>query len=82
MLNDVVLNQVLVRFEDDDATTAAVVEGVQKSGEAWLGGTVWRGLGAARVAFSNWSTTSEDVDRLAAAVGEALTAARTAAPVR
>src|SRR5204862_2586722 len=28
VLNDVVLNQVLVRFEDDDATTAAVVEGV------------------------------------------------------
>ena len=42
ILNDVVLNQVLLRFDDDDATTRAVVEEVQRGGEAWLGGTVWR----------------------------------------
>ena len=82
VLNDVVLNQVLVRFDDDDAVTTAVVEGVQRSGEAWLGGTVWHGLGAARVSFSNWSTRDDDVDRLAAALEASLVAARSGAPVR
>jgi glutamate/tyrosine decarboxylase-like PLP-dependent enzyme len=72
VLNDVVLNQVLLRFDDDDATTRAVVEEVQRGGEAWLGGTVWHGRAAVRVSVSNWSTTEEDIDRLAAA----LTAAR------
>jgi glutamate/tyrosine decarboxylase-like PLP-dependent enzyme len=82
VLNDVVLNQVLVRFGDDDELTRAVIEGVADSGEAWLGGTVWHGLGAARVSFSNWSTADEDVDRLVAALSEALAAARAEAPVR
>ena len=40
------LNQVLVRFGDDDETTRAVVAAVQRSGEAWLGGTVWQGRAA------------------------------------
>ena len=66
------LNQVLVRFGDGDAETARVVEAVQRGGEAWLGGTVWHGLGAARVSFSNWSTTDADVDRLVAAVSASL----------
>jgi glutamate/tyrosine decarboxylase-like PLP-dependent enzyme len=66
IVNDVVLNQVLVRFGDDEATRAAIAA-VQRSGEAWLGGTVWEGRAAARVSISNWSTTEEDVDRLVAA---------------
>jgi glutamate/tyrosine decarboxylase-like PLP-dependent enzyme len=76
VLNDVVLNQVLLRFDDDDATTRAVVDEVQREGEAWLGGTVWRGRAAVRVSVSNWSTTEEDIDRLAAALTRALKASR------
>jgi glutamate/tyrosine decarboxylase-like PLP-dependent enzyme len=76
VLNEVVLNQVLVRFDDDDAVTHAVVAEVQRSGEAWLGGTVWDGRAAARVSISNWSTTEDDVDRLAVAFADALAAAR------
>jgi glutamate/tyrosine decarboxylase-like PLP-dependent enzyme len=72
VLNDVVLNQVLVRFDDDDATTRAVIEEVQRGGEAWLGGTTWRGVAAARVSVSNWSTTEDDIDRLGAAMTAAL----------
>jgi glutamate/tyrosine decarboxylase-like PLP-dependent enzyme len=79
VLNDVVLNQVLLRFDDDDARTADVVDEVQRSGEAWVGGTRRQGAGAMRVSFSNWSTTDADVDRFAAAVSEALEAARRAA---
>ena len=52
------------------------------NGEAWLGGTVWHGLGAARVSFSNWSTAEGDVDRLVEALGAALLAARSSLPVR
>ena len=71
VLNDVVLNQVLLRFDDDDATTRKVVEEVQRGGEAWLGGTVWHGRAAIRVSVSNWSTTEDDIDRLAAALAAA-----------
>jgi glutamate/tyrosine decarboxylase-like PLP-dependent enzyme len=72
VLNDVVLNQVLVRFGDSDAVTRAVIASVQRGGEAWLGGTVWRGRAAARVSVSNWSTTEQDIDRLAAALAHGL----------
>jgi glutamate/tyrosine decarboxylase-like PLP-dependent enzyme len=72
VLNDVVLNQVLVRFADSDEVTRAVIEQVQNSGEAWLGGTVWDGRAAARVSVSNWSTTEADIDRLAAALADGL----------
>jgi glutamate/tyrosine decarboxylase-like PLP-dependent enzyme len=72
VLNDVVINQVLVRFGDDDEETQRVVDDVQRSGEAWLGGTVWQGRAAARISVSNWSTTEADIDRLAAALGRSL----------
>jgi glutamate/tyrosine decarboxylase-like PLP-dependent enzyme len=66
ILNDVVLNQVLVRFldpnGDHDRRTAAVVTRVQDDGVCWLSGTTWQGLGAMRISVSNWMTTAEDVD--------------------
>jgi len=73
VLNDVVLNQVLVRFEpasgaDADAATRAIIERVQRGGVCWLGGTRWRGVDAMRISFSNWSTTEADVYRSAAAI--------------
>ncbi|WP_369135662.1 aspartate aminotransferase family protein [Modestobacter sp. I12A-02662] len=74
--NDVVLNQVLLRFGDDDAATDAVVAAVQRSGECWMGGTTWHGQRLMRVSVSNWSTTADDVDRSVAAVTAAWTALR------
>jgi glutamate/tyrosine decarboxylase-like PLP-dependent enzyme len=68
VVNDVVLNQVLLRFGDDDATTDAVVAAVQRSGECWMGATTWHGMRLMRVSVSNWSTTEADVDRAARAV--------------
>jgi glutamate/tyrosine decarboxylase-like PLP-dependent enzyme len=73
VLNDVVLNQVLFRFEDDDATDAFVAA-VQESGEAWLGGTVWDGRRAVRLSVSSWRTSEGDVERAAAAFSAARTA--------
>jgi glutamate/tyrosine decarboxylase-like PLP-dependent enzyme len=72
ILNDVVLNQVLVRFEKDgadaDQLTKDVIAGVQQEGTCWLGGTTWHGMSAMRVAVSNWSTTDADIDRSAEAI--------------
>jgi glutamate/tyrosine decarboxylase-like PLP-dependent enzyme len=63
VLNDVVLNQVLVRFGDDDEATAEVIRRVQQDGTCWVGGTIWQGRAAMRISVSNWSTTERDVDR-------------------
>jgi glutamate/tyrosine decarboxylase-like PLP-dependent enzyme len=76
LLNDVVLNQVLIRFEpagaDADACTRAVIAAVQEDGTCWLGGTTWHGLAAMRISVSNWSTTDEDIDRSAEAIVRAM----------
>ena len=69
ILNDVVLNQVLVRFDDPsgeveagDARTDAVIAAIQADGTLWLGGTRWHGLRAMRISVSGWSTSEADVD--------------------
>jgi glutamate/tyrosine decarboxylase-like PLP-dependent enzyme len=71
ILNDVVLNQVLVRFTGGDDANRAIVERVQRDGTCWLGGTQWAGEAVMRISFSNWSTTDADVDRSAAAIAAA-----------
>jgi glutamate/tyrosine decarboxylase-like PLP-dependent enzyme len=69
ILNDVVLNQVLVRFEDPsgdvaagDARTDAIIAEVQADGTLWLGGTRWHEQRAMRISVSGWNTTDADVD--------------------
>jgi glutamate/tyrosine decarboxylase-like PLP-dependent enzyme len=72
ILNDVVLNQVLVRFlaadGDHDRHTRAVAERVQREGTCWMSGTTWRGQAALRISVSNWSTDEADVDQSVAAI--------------
>ena len=68
ILNDVVLNQVLVRFGGDDELTRRVIAGVQQEGTCWLGGTTWQEKAAMRISVSNWSTTEEDAVRSAEAI--------------
>ena len=74
ILNDVVLNQVLVRFGDDDEFTRAVISHVQEEGTCWLGGTIWQKLAAMRISVSNWSTTKQDVETSAQAILRAVEA--------
>ena len=67
ILNEVVLNQVLVRFTppdggDADAFTREVIRRVQDDGTIWLSGTTWHGMAAMRISVSNWSTTEADAD--------------------
>jgi len=72
VLNEVVLNQVLLRLVaddgDDQALLASVLGRVHADGTFWAGRTVWRGQPALRVSVSGWSTTAEDVDRAADAL--------------
>ncbi len=68
VLNDVVLNQVLARFGDDDEITRRTVANVQQEGTCWLAGTSWHGLAAMRISVSNWATSAEDIERSAAAI--------------
>ncbi len=67
ILNDVVLNQVLVSFGDEEKTRR-VVAAIQEEGTCWAGGTVWQGRTAMRISVSGWSTTDEDVERSLAAM--------------
>lgn len=67
ILADVVLNQVLVSFGDDE-TTRRVIAGIQSDGTCWCGGTVWQGRTAMRISVSSWATSDEDVELSLAAM--------------
>ena len=77
IVNDVVLNQVLVRFDGvrqdpdgtaGDARTRSVIGAVQRDGTCWLGGTTWAGRAAMRISVSGWQTTGDDIERSADAI--------------
>jgi glutamate/tyrosine decarboxylase-like PLP-dependent enzyme len=72
VLNDVVLNQVLVRLPGGDDANRAAIAAIQRDGTCWLGGTTWNGEYVVRVSISNWATTDEDIDRSAAAIAAAV----------
>jgi len=61
ILNDVVLNQVLVRFGDAE-TTNRVISNLQADGTCWCGGTVWQSQTAMRISVSSWATQDTDVE--------------------
>ena len=71
-----IINQGLVRFLDPDgahdARTDAVIARLQAGGEAWFGGTTWRGLRAMRISVCSWRTGEADVARAVEAVRQAL----------
>jgi glutamate/tyrosine decarboxylase-like PLP-dependent enzyme len=74
------INQGLVRFldqragatqEDHDRRTDEVIGEILKTGEAFFGGTTWRGRRAMRVSVCNWQTSDKDVQRVVRAVARA-----------
>jgi glutamate/tyrosine decarboxylase-like PLP-dependent enzyme len=76
------INQGLVRFLDQspNATTAdhdrrtdEVIAAILKTGEAFFGGTTWRGKRAMRISVTNWRTNETDVERVVDAVSRVLT---------
>jgi glutamate/tyrosine decarboxylase-like PLP-dependent enzyme len=76
VLNEVALNQVLVRFFDDDELTNAVIDRVQRDGTCWLSGSTFGGRAVMRVSIIGWQTTADDIDRSVEAI---LRASRTQA---
>ena len=71
IVNDVVLNQVLVGFGNDERSDR-VIEGIQRDGTCWMGGTTWHGQRLMRISVSNWTTTQADVDRSVEAIRRVL----------
>lgn len=62
ILNDVVFNQILVECSTPEETKSTL-ENIQKSGECWCGGAVWKGKPVIRISVCSWATTPEDIDR-------------------
>ena len=76
VMNEVVLNQLVVRFRDpagrdDDAHTRGVIARVVEEGVCFPSGTTWRQVAAMRLSVSNWSTDAEDVRRSLDAISRA-----------
>ena len=78
VLNDVVLNQVLVRL-DDGPTTEALVAAVQADGRVWCGPAVWHGAAAMRVSVSSWKTGPAEAAAAVEAILECAAQARKSA---
>ena len=75
ILNDVVLNQVVVKFGDAERTKK-VIDAIQADGTCWAGITVWQGHTAMRISVSSWATTDLDVERSLEAMLRCARAAR------
>jgi glutamate/tyrosine decarboxylase-like PLP-dependent enzyme len=71
LLNEVVLNQVLFRFDSDERTDE-VLRRVQEGGRVWMSGTTWDGRKAIRISVSNWQTGDEEIDLAVAAFRDSL----------
>ncbi len=61
ILNDVVFNQILVKYGSVEMTTA-LLKNIQKSGEMWCGGATWEGHPVIRLSVCSWHTTKADID--------------------
>jgi len=79
VLNDVVLNQVLVRFQapegqggDAGEWTRRIVRAIQEEGTCWVGPTSWHGTTAMRISVSNWQTSANDIERTFASITRAV----------
>ena len=72
IVNDVVSNQVLVRWlapdGDHGRLADAVMAGVRAEGVAFFSGTTFRGERLMRIAVSDWATDEQDVDRVVEAL--------------
>jgi glutamate/tyrosine decarboxylase-like PLP-dependent enzyme len=75
------INQGLVRFldpgtgateQDHDRRTDEIIRRIVATGEAFFGGTTWRGKRCMRVSVCNWQTNETDVERAVSAARLAL----------
>ena len=74
ILNDVILNQIIVRFGKDetqdrgDELTCKTIARIQADGECFAGGAMWRGKQVMRVSVIGWETTLDEGARSAEAM--------------
>jgi len=72
IVNEVVSNQVLVRWLAPDGDSArvtdAVMAGVRAEGVAFFSGTTYRGERLMRISVSDWATDEQDVQRVVEAL--------------
>ncbi|MFJ4848715.1 pyridoxal phosphate-dependent decarboxylase family protein [Streptomyces sp. NPDC088733] len=70
------INQGLVRFlapdGGHDQHTDTIIDRIQATGQAWFGGSTYRGMRVMRISVVNWRTTDGDVDRAVTAVHDVL----------
>ncbi len=81
MMWEPIINQGLVRFlnpkpnaaeADHNQYTDQVIAEILKTGEAFFGGTTWRGKRCMRVSVCNWQTSDADVQRTVEAIRKVL----------
>ncbi|QJU60507.1 aspartate aminotransferase family protein [Sphingomonas sp. AP4-R1] len=65
------LNQLILRFGDDDAATLATIAQVQKDAVLFAGASSWRGQWVMRISVSSAATTLEDAEITATAIAAA-----------
>jgi len=70
IVNEVVFNQVLVQYGDEEDTDI-MIRLIQSSGEAWVGGSTWFDKPVIRISVCSWATTQADVSRAVAAFVDA-----------
>jgi glutamate/tyrosine decarboxylase-like PLP-dependent enzyme len=69
VVNEIALNQVLVRFVRDGVNVSdEVLRAIQDEGTCWMSGSTWDGEAVVRISVSNWRTTEEDIRRSTAAI--------------
>jgi glutamate/tyrosine decarboxylase-like PLP-dependent enzyme len=72
IVNEVVSNQLLVRWtapdEDGDVVLERVMAGVRAEGTAFFSGTTFRGERLMRISVSDWASDEQDVDRVVEAL--------------
>jgi len=61
ILNDVVFNQVIIHYKDNE-TTNKLINLIQESGLCWMGGSSWQGKSVMRISVSSYKTTYGDID--------------------
>ncbi len=77
ILNDVELNQIIVRFgaegphQRGDELTRAVIDRIQSDGICFAGGAMWRGQWIMRLSCISCATTERDADRSVEAIIDA-----------
>jgi len=68
LVAEVPLNQFMVRFGDDDATTLAVIAQVQEDAVLYAGASQWRGQWVMRASVCSVATTMDEADVAIAAI--------------